>query len=437
MPTEIKLPELSENAKEGKVTALLVKTGDVVTADQSLLEVEAGKATVEIPSPLAGTVAALKVKEGDMVQVGRVIMTIEESSAPAASRQEAKKDAKPSPVSAEPEAGTPAPSQPASPAAPPRAPAPPATIASAPGNSSAAVPASPTTRQFAREIGVDINAVAGSGPGGRVSSDDVKRFSREVHAGFAAGGQGGRPATPPLPDFSRFGEIGEEPLSGVRLATAQHMSLSWSSVPHVTIHDSVDITAIEALRKASREKAEAAGTKLTLTAFLIKIMAAALNVHPKFNSSLDLANNRLVLKKYINIGVAMDTERGLVVPVIRNANSLNVIKIAQAIGQLAERAKAGKISPDDMQGGGMTITNIGALAGSYFTPIVNYPEVAILGVGRATSQPVLVDGFFQPRLMLPLSLSFDHRVIDGADGARFLAWIGDTIKQPVLLSVEG
>ena len=215
------------------------------------------------------------------------------------------------------------------------------------------------------------------------------------------------------------------------------MAVSWSNVVHVTIHETVDITEIENLRKAAKSKAEAAGAKLTLTAFLIKIIASALKVHPKFNTSLDLANNQLIYKKYINIGIAMDTERGLIVPVMRNVDSLNVIKIAQEIGKIADRAKARKIGPEDMAGGSITITNIGAMAGQFFTPIVNFPEVAIVGVGRATMQPVLINGFFQPRLMLPLSLSFDHRVIDGADGARFLRWMSDAIQQPVLLSLEG
>jgi len=261
----------------------------------------------------------------------------------------------------------------------------------------------------------------------------VKRYSREHRS--SGGGGGPLPAT--LPDFTRFGDIEVEPLSNVRLATAQHMAVSWSNVVHVTIHESVDITEIESLRKATKAKAEAAGAKLTLTAFLIKILASALKNHPKFNSSLDLANNQLIYKKYVNVGVAIDTDRGLLVPVMRNVDTLNVIKIAQELGKFADRAKARKIGPEDMAGGSITITNIGAMAGQFFTPIVNFPEVAILGVGRATHQPVLVNGFFQPRLMLPLSLSFDHRVIDGADAARFLRWITDAIQQPVLLSLEG
>lgn len=435
MATEIKLPELSENAKEGSVTGILVKVGDIVKADQNLFEVEAGKATVEIPSPVSGTVTSILIKEGEKAKVGQVMLTIDEAAAGAAPAPKAKAAEKKTEAKVETVETKPTPTTEAAPApAPAKTPtATAAPVAAARSNSTASVPASPSTRQFAREIGVDINDVSGSEPGGRVSLEDVKRYSREHRN---AGGGGG-PIAATLPDFGKWGAIETEPLSAVRLATAQHMAVSWSNVVHVTIHESVDITEIENLRKATKSKAEAAGAKLTLTAFLIKIIASALKVHPKFNTSLDLANNQLIYKKYINVGIAMDTERGLIVPVMRNVDSLNVIKIAQEIGKISDRAKARKIGPEDMAGGSITITNIGAMAGTFFTPIVNFPEVAIVGVGRATMQPVLINGFFQPRLMLPLSLSFDHRVIDGADGARFLRWMSDTIQQPVLLSLEG
>jgi len=434
MTIEFKLPELSENAKEGTVTSIMIKVGQAIKADQNVFEIEAGKATVEIPCPHAGTVTAIHVKEGEKAKVGQLVLTIDESGAPAAAaaapKAQAPAKAVPAPVAA-PVAAT----EPAKPAAPKPTPAA-APRASAPvtSTSSASVPAAPSTRQFAREIGVDINDVGGTGAGGRVSVEDVKRHSRELHAtrGSAQG-----PVAPPLPDFGKWGAIETESLSNVRGATAHHMAVSWSNIPHVTIHESIDVTGLEDIRKANKAKAEKAGVKLTMTPFLIKIMASALKVHPKFNTSLDLANNQLIIKKYVNIGVAMDTERGLVVPVLRNADTLSVMKIADEISKMAERAKARKISPDDMQGGGMTITNIGGIGGSFFTPIVNFPEVAILGVGRATVQPVQINGFFQPRIMLPLSLSFYHRVIDGADGARFLRWINDAIQQPVLLTLEG
>jgi len=441
MATEFKLPELGENIKDGDVTSILVKVGDSIRADQNVIEVETGKATIEIPCPTAGKITAIHVKEGTKAKIGQLILTIDESASGAAPAKapaaEKKADAKAAPApAAAPEPEAPAPKKEESVAAPVKAPAtavPAARSAAATNIGSASVPASPSTRQFSREIGIDINEVTGSGPGGRVSVEDIKVHARSSRAN----GGGGGPISAPLPDFGKWGEIESESLSNVRLATAQAMAVSWSNIPHVTIHDTVDITAIEELRKASKSKAEAAGAKLTLTAFLIKILASALKVHPKFNSSIDLANNQLILKKYYNVGIAMDTERGLVVPVIRQVDDMNVIKVAKALGNLADRTKARKIPPDEMQGGSITITNIGGIGGSFFTPIVNFPEVAILGVGRASVQPVLVNGFFQPRQMLPLSLSFDHRVIDGADGARFLRWITDAIQQPVLLSLEG
>jgi len=440
MAIEFKLPELGENIKEGDVTSILVKVGDVISADQSVLEMETGKATVEIPSTVGGKITQIHVKEGTKAKIGQLILTLEEAAdAPAAKEKPAaKKAAAKAPAAEEekapaeeeaPKKEKPAPAK----AAEPKATAAPRASGSISNISSASVPASPSTRQFAREIGVDINEVDGTEPGGRVSVEDVKRYSRE----FRVSGGGGGPISAPLPDFGKWGKVENEPLSNVRAATAQHMAIAWSNIPHVTIHESVDITAIEELRKSAKAKGDAAGAKLTLTAFLIKILASALKVHPKFNSSLDLANNQLIYKQYVNIGVAMDTDRGLIVPVLRNVDGLNVIQVAQELSKLSDRAKARKIPPDEMQGGSITITNIGGIGGSFFTPIVNFPEVAILGVGRASVQPVMVNGFFQARQILPLSLSFDHRVIDGADGARFLRWITDAIQQPVLLSLEG
>ncbi|MCS6772128.1 MAG: 2-oxo acid dehydrogenase subunit E2, partial [Kiritimatiellae bacterium] len=332
---------------------------------------------------------------------------------------------------------TPSPQPPPSPA-PQRAPMQPAAaIPRVPpaAESGAAAPAAPSTRKFAREIGVDITQVPGTGPGGRISIDDVKNYARALNAGLIQ--QRGRPAQPPLPDFSRWGEVEYQPLNNVRIATAEQMSLCWTTIPHVTLHDKADITELEKLRQEARPKAEAAGAKLTLTAFLVKIAASALKVHPKFNSSIDMARGELILKRYYNIGVAVDTERGLLVPVIRDVDRRNVIQIAVELQRAADRARSRKLSPDDMTGSCFTITNLGAIGGGFFTPIVNHPEVAILGVGRAAHEPVLINGFFQPRLMLPLSLSFDHRIIDGADGARFLRWIIEAIQNPVLISLEG
>lgn len=427
---EFKLPPLGENVESGDVVKIAVNIGDTVTKDQTLLEVETGKASAEIPSPEAGVIKQIHVKEGAKVKVGQVLFTIATSAA-AAGPDPATAPAQPAAI-----APAPAPAQPAAPAPAPvraAAPPPPATpIEIATGSAAAAAP---STRKFAREIGVDINSVPGSGPGGRVSVDDVKNFSRALNAGMVRAP--GKSAATPLPDFSRWGEVERQPLNNVRTATAEQMAFCWNTIPHVTLHDKADITELERLRKDSRSKAEAAGTKLTITAFLVKIVASALKVFPKINSSLDLARGEQIVKKYYNVGVAVDTERGLVVPVLRDVDRRNVIQLSTELQRAADRAKARKLSPDDMTGGCFTVTNLGGISGGFFTPIINHPEVAILGIGRAAYEPVLVDGFFQPRLMLPLSLSFDHRLVDGADGARFLKWVIEAIHNPALLSLEG
>lgn len=429
--TEFKLPSLGENVESGDVVRIAVKAGDTVKKDQTLLELETGKASVEIPSPSNGVIKQVLIKEGAKVKVGQILFTIAASEAAPAAQP-----ATTAPVAAA--APPPAPAPAPTPAAAPApthvtAPPPPATPVEIAVGSAAA--AAPSTRKFAREIGVDINSVPGTGPGGRVSVDDVKNFSRALSAGMVR--TPGKSAATPLPDFSRWGEIERQPLNNVRVATAEQMSFCWNTIPHVTLHDKADITELEKLRKDARSKAEAAGAKLTITAFLVKIAASALKVFPKVNSSLDMARSEQVVKKYYNIGVAVDTERGLVVPVLRDVDRRNVIQISIEMQRAADRAKARKLSPDDMTGGCFTITNIGGIGGGFFTPIINHPEVAILGVGRATYEPVLVNGFFQPRLMMPLSLSFDHRLVDGADAARFMRWIIDAIQSPVLLSLEG
>lgn len=437
MASEFKLPSLGENVDSGEVVRILVKVGDTVQANQSVIEMETGKATVEIPTSVGGVIKTIHVKEGTKAKVGQVILTLEGGAAAPAAAPAAKPAAPaPAPVAAPAPAPVAPPTAPAAqppplPVARPAAPAPVAPVVVSTGSA----PASPSTRQFAREIGVDIGQVPGSGPGGRISVDDVKSFSRSQGAGVARGPA--RPIQPPLPDFSRYGEVERQALNNIRLATAEQMSVCWNTIPHVTLHDKADITELEKLRNESKRKAESAGAKLTMTAFLVKVAASALKVHPKFNASLDLAKGEIVMKKFFNIGVAVDTERGLVVPVLRDVERRNVIQTAVELQRLADRAKSRKLSPDDMTGGCFTITNLGSIGTSFFTPIVNLPEVAILGVGRAVHEPVLVDGFFQPRLMLPLSLSFDHRIIDGADGARFLRWIIEAIQNPVLLSLEG
>ena len=319
-------------------------------------------------------------------------------------------------------------------APPPKAPARP---------SGAPLPAAPSVRKFAREIGIEIVDVTGSGPRGRISIADVKAYSRALNASGGVARSGGAQGNgfgfelPPLPDFSAFGSIRTEPMNTIRKMTVEHMRNAWVTVPHVTQHDYADITDLEALRKSFQAKAEAAGTKLTVTAMLMKIMASALKVFPNFNASIDTENETIIYKDYFHVGCAVDTPNGLVVPVVRDIDAKNMIEVAKDLGEMAGKMRDGKIAPKDIQGGCITLSNLGGLGGKHFTPIVNIPEVAILGVGRASYQPVWKDDKFEPRLMMPLSLSYDHRLIDGADGTRFLRWVIEAIEQPLLISLEG
>jgi pyruvate dehydrogenase E2 component (dihydrolipoamide acetyltransferase) len=425
MAVEFKLPSLGENIESGDVIRVLVKAGDTIKSDQPVIELETGKATVEVPSTVSGIVQQVMVKEGTKAKVGQVILTVDGTApVPEPERPEPPKKVTPPPASMPPPQATIPPPQRRT--TPPPVPAAPVTAEKRPF-----APAAPSTRQFARELGVDVSEVAGSGPGGRISDEDVKSFVRASRAGVAPG----RPRVVPLPDLSKWGEVERQPMNNIRQAAAEHLSNCWTAIPHVTLHDKADITELEKMRQENKAKAQ--GGKLTVTAFLIKIAASALKVFPNFNCGIDMAANELVFRKYCNVGVAVDTERGLVVPVIRNADKKNVLQIAAELTQVSEKARARKLSPDDMQGSCFTITNLGGIGCSYFTPIVNFPEVAILGVGKAVAEPVYMHGIFQPRQMMPLSLSFDHRVIDGADGARFLRWFVDAVQQPALIPLEG
>ena len=424
MATAFKLPELGEGIKSADVVSVMVKPGDVIKKDQGVIEIESEKASAEVPSPVAGKVAEVRVKEGDKIKPGQVIITVEEgvTAAAAAPKQTAPAKAAESKKQA------------------PVAPEPPkAALATAAASGKEPVFASPSVRQFAREIGVDIRTVPGSGPAGRISLDDVKSHARNLAAGQVAAPApaAARPAATPLPDFAKAGEVTREPMNAVRRATAAHMARCWAEIPHVTIFDRADITAAEELRKQYKTKAKAGGGKLTITAILLKVAAAALKTFPGVNASVDMAKQETILKRYYHIGCAVDTPRGLVVPVIRDADKKSILQIAAELAQLSEKARAGKLGLNDMQGGTFTITNLGGLGTTYFTPIVNAPEVAILGVGRATMESSYAEGMCRPRLMLPLSLSFDHRVVDGADGARFLHWIVDAMEKPLLLAMEG
>jgi pyruvate dehydrogenase E2 component (dihydrolipoamide acetyltransferase) len=479
MPTEFKIPELGENVTSGDVVRVLVKPGDPVAKDQPLLELETDKATIEVPSTVAGTVKEIKVKQGDKVTVGQLVLTVDGNGAsgeqaatdkaPPERAQPAResREAAPAPASAAsgapkkqpsgaPEDGglsqetpgqqasSPPAREPESPSKPKRgevvdisrgARTPPPAPVPAPEPHAAdgpAAPAAPSVRRLARELGVDIRRVSGSGPEGRISSEDVQAF---VRSAMSAPQGTASAAAAALPDFTKWGEVERKPMSNIRRKTAEHLSNAWNTIPHVTQHDRADITALEALRKEYSPQAEKAGGKLTMTAIALKIVAVALRKFPDFNASIDVARNELIYRKSVHVGVAVDTDRGLLVPVIRNADARGIFELAAELAKASEKARAGRLSLDDMQGGGFTITNLGGIGGTSFTPIVNWPEVAILGISRASQEPVHNGAQFEPRLMLPLSLSYDHRVIDGANAARFLRWVAEAFEQPFLLSL--
>jgi pyruvate dehydrogenase E2 component (dihydrolipoamide acetyltransferase) len=308
------------------------------------------------------------------------------------------------------------------------------------GERGPAAPASPAVRRLAREIGVDINAVQGGGPGGRITQEDVKEHARRILSSIGSAGSAGAVApraARPLPDFQKWGEVERQPWSNIRRATAEHLSYAWTTIPHVTQFDKADVGAMEDLRKQFKERVAEAGGNLTVTTMLVRVLATALRKFPQFNSSIDAERGEIVYKRYVNVGVAVDTDRGLLVPVIRDADGKNIMEIAVELQGLAARAREKKLSLDEMTGGSITISNLGGIGGTYFTPIVNWPEVAILGVSRGTTEPVWKDGRWEPRQMLPLSLSYDHRAIDGADAMRFLRWVVEAIEQPFLLSLVG
>jgi len=422
MAIEFKLPELGENIEGGDVVNILVSVGDVVAEGQSILEIEAGKASMEIPSPAAGTIRAIHVAQGDTVEVGQLAFTIEGGAEASASTPEPKKEVKVEPAPKVEEVVE----QKADPVVEETAPEPVAEeVSPVQPSVEKAVSAAPNVRRLARELGVDIHSVVPASAGDRISLEDVKQFAKAS--------LGGSPRA-----VGSTGIVRVEKMSSIRKATMNHMTHCWTTIPHVTQHDMADITKLEELRKRFASKAEAAGAKLTVTAILVKVVAAALKVFPNFNCSIDPEKAEILYKDFYNIGIAVDTEKGLMVPVIQNADQKNMVDIAVDLGGIAKKARAGKIGLADLQGGTFTITNLGGIGGSFFTPIINSPEVAILGVGRAIMDPCIgTNEMCSPRLRMPLSLSYDHRIIDGADGARFLRWVVEAIEEPMLISLEG
>ena len=471
--TDFKVPELGENVAGGDVTRVLVKPGDTIAREQPVIELETDKATIEVPSSVAGVVKEIKVKQGDKVTVGQVLLSVDDADAAPAKeaekpepkeskeepkekrKEEPKEEAKGEPKEEPQEEPQEEPKEePARQQPPPKpekvvamarpqrqepAPQPQALKREERGP---AAPAAPSVRKLAREVGVDIYDVQGTGPAGRISQDDVKEHARRIlsSVGLSADGArtGARPAAAkPLPDFSKWGEVERQPMSNIRRKTAENLAHAWNAIPHVTQCEKADITSLEALRKKHAPEVEEREGKLTVTAILVKVVAAAVRQFPQFNASVDMQAQEIVLKHYVNVGVAVDTDRGLLVPVIRNADQKNITEIAIEVQQAAVKARDRKLSLEDMSGGGISISNLGGIGGTYFTPIVNWPEVAILGVSRGHMEPVWTGEAFEPRLMLPLSLSYDHRVIDGADAIRFLRWVADALEQPFLLSLHG
>ena len=432
---EVKVPDIGD-FKEVEIIELMVKPGDTIKVDQSLITVESDKASMEIPSSHAGVVKELKVKVGDKVGEGSLVLLLEEAAGGAeAAPAPAPAAAAPAPAAAP--ASAPAPAPAAAPApAPAAAPAPAPAAAAAPVASFTSAHASPSVRKFARELGVDLNKVKGSGPKGRITQEDVQGFVKSALAAgptaapAAAGGGAGLNLLPwPSLDFSKFGETEALPLSRIKKISGPNLHRNWVMIPHVTQFEEADVTDLEDLRvesNAAYAKAKSP-VKLTMLAFVIKASVAALKKFPNFNASLDEANGQLILKKYYNIGFAADTPNGLVVPVIKDADKKSVSQIATEMGELSAQAREGKLSPANMQGATFTISSLGGLGGTAFTPIINAPEVAILGLSKSSMKPVWDGKAFQPRLMLPLSLSFDHRVIDGAAGARFTTYLADVL----------
>ena len=453
-PGEFKLPELGENISQGDLVRLMISPGTRVSEGQPVMELETDKAVVEVPSSVTGVVKEIKVKEGEKIKVGQVIFTLEGAAAAApqparprnapvehVSGQHGARLAFQAAIKAEGKTEE----QALPPDQPQQVPAQfsmPAQLGKVAGTEHRqAIPAAPHVRRLARELGVDIYEVKGSGPGGRISEDDVKGYAKSLLSAAASAAQAppraGHFAQPQLPDFARWGKIERVSMRGVRRKTAEHLAEAWNTVPHVTQHDRADITELEQLRARFAPKAEEAGGKMTVTAIALKVCAAALKVFPQFNASIDVEKEEIVYKQYINIGVAADTDRGLLVPVIRDVDKKNIVELAVELSQLSRKAREKKLAPSDMEGGTFTITNLGGIGGIGFTPIVNYPEVAILGLSRSRTEPEWINGKFEPRLILPLSLSYDHRLIDGADAARFLRWIAEAFEQPFLLSVQG
>lgn len=448
MAVEFKLPELGENISSGDVTKVLVRPGEAIGPNQAVLEIETDKAVVEIPCPYAGKVAGIHVKEGDTVKVGQLLLTLEgeqQPASPAAQRpkpQTADSMAAPSAacVSLRPE------EPPESPIAQPTKPPEGRTAAAEPAiDTGGPIPAGPAARRIARELGVDLRQVQGTGLRGRITPEDVRAAAKAMGSGQAVAAPGGlapapflEPVVPPgEPGEDAWGPIRREKLSQIRRTIAARMSLSASTIPHVTNFDDADITELENVRKGVPQGYLGPDLKLTTMPFVMRAVALALRRHPALNATLDEQNQQIVYKQYVNLGIAVDTPRGLVVPVVRNADRMTILELVRALASVAKRARTAQFAIEELRGGTFTISNLGAVGGTYSTPIINYPEVALLLVGRSRWLPVVREGRIEPRYMLPLSLSYDHRLVDGAAAGRFLNELIDLLQSPGKLLLAG
>ena len=469
MVKEFTLPEIAENVESGNVVSILVSPGDVVEEEQGIIEIETDKATAEVPAVTAGTIKEIRVQEGQEVSVGEVIATVETEADGGGESVESKSGKKGDGGDehrTDDETGR----GEAQSADTERTEAERAKTESdvargdGPGNTSegeavaagGSVPAAPSTRRLAREVGVDITGVSGSGPAGRILAEDVKRAARLRRGGRDSGG--GSPGTQmgtgsmlhhgedwatkmssgfSLSDFTQWGAVHREKLPTVRRITGENTQTAWQTIPHVTHYDEADASAIEAFRTRFAKQAEKEGVKITVTAIILKVVARALKRFPRFNASLDPAAGEIIYKDYVNVSVAADTDRGLLVPVVRDVDTASIISIAASLADLAERARNGKLKPEEMQGGTFTVSNLGGIGGTGFSPVVFAPQVAILGVARTHTKPVWNGDAFVPRPVIPLSVSYDHRVVDGADGARFLRWVVTALEEPLFMDLEG
>jgi len=425
MSIEFRLPELGENVSSATISKILVNAGDTVSANQIVLEVETDKAVAEIPCTVAGTVLEVRVATGQNVKAGAVILVLAEgASAPVPKTSE--------PVSSPP---PPPKTEPVSAPVPPPAPKPAVTVARP---AAGAVLASPSVRRLARSMEVDLAQVPIADPTGRVTAQDVMAYAQsQSPSAPVASIPASAPAAPVLETGQdSHGPIAIEPMNMVRRKTAEHMTLAWTTIPHVTHFEKADVTELEEVRKKFTKSIEAQGGRLTLICFVLKVLVAAFQKFPKFNATVDMERQHLILKKYYNLGVAVDTPNGLLVPVVRHVENKSIKDLAMELPQLAEKARARKLALEDMQGGTFTVSNLGGLGGIGFTPVINAPEVALLGMSRSTLEPVYRVGVLVPRLMLPLSLSYDHRVIDGADAARFARYVAEALEKPWVLWME-